>query len=176
MRHYCSDHKRPHNRLSHVITNSLIFFEHAYLCNCRNTTNIITAECAALLLHFQKVMSLIFSQRLTVLTEYFWWFSSTRLCKYLANLHLHLLCLLLHLFQFIIHQSLTIQHYTVRHNDSIINPLVPNSRYTHHTVWCSKCWVSGTDDGHLTAFVMQLLLNFWSPAHSMRHLIPVPKG
>jgi len=74
MRHYCNDHKRPHNLLR-VITNPLIFFEHAYLCNCRNTTNIITTEGAALLLRFQKVMVLILSQRLTVLTEYFWCFS-----------------------------------------------------------------------------------------------------
>ena len=75
MRHYCSDHKRPHNRLLHVITNPLLFFEHAYLCNCRNTTNIITTEGAELLLHFQKVMGLILSQKLTTLTEYFWCFS-----------------------------------------------------------------------------------------------------
>jgi hypothetical protein len=30
---------------------------------------------------------------------------------------------------------------------STINPLVLNVTYAHHTVWCSKCWMTGIADG-----------------------------
>jgi hypothetical protein len=61
MRYCCNDHIRSYSSLF----NPQIFFEHAYLCNCGNTTNIfwlvsniITAECVVLLLHFQEVPGL----------------------------------------------------------------------------------------------------------------------
>jgi len=47
---------------------------------------------------------------------------------------------------------------------------VPDIRCTHNASWCSKCWMSGTVNGHLMSS------KFQSPAHHTGHLIPAPKG
>jgi len=43
----------------------------------------------------------------------------------------------------------TVEHSKMKCPVVLLTPLIPNIRYTHHALWCSKCQMSLTDDGNL---------------------------
>jgi hypothetical protein len=45
-----------------------------------------------------------------------------------------------------------------------LNPMVPNVRYTHHTVWCSECITSAIADSQLQLLLCSSHLNSKSSA------------
>jgi hypothetical protein len=57
----------------------------------------------------------------------------------------------------------------------ILTILLRDVRFMHHTMWCSKCPISGIGDSHLQV-LMQFSFKCWCPAHHTRCFIVAAEG